>query len=440
VENFKYEVLKNNGQGEKMGGKLLEKSALTRVQVIIIAVIIIISIIAVAAYYIFSRAPEEEIRIGVIGPFTGPFSRTGEEMKRASLLAVKQVNEKGGINGKPVKVFFGDDESKPEVGASAAEKLIVRDKVHGIAGSYHSSVTLAVMDVIAEYKIPFVNTLSLSEEIPKKITSNYDKYKYAFHAYINSTGYALSERAFIEYLVQEGIFTPKSKTIAIICEDTDYGRSAGGAFKKFMTEIGWTIVSEEYYPYTVTDFYPSLTKIKTLNPDILYSAGGGAPAITFTKQLKEVNIKALILTESYTIFPEFFAAVGDAGIGIIDFIQTCEATPVGKNFTKAYIQEFNSYPTYTAGCQYDAVMILLDAMEKAHSTDPDKIVQELLKTDYEGFITTRIVFNPRSNEAIFGPGYCVAAACQFQQAGSSFGECMYTVWPVKEREIIKTWE
>lgn len=407
-----------------------------------IAIAIIVCIAGILIYYYgFMAQPQtNEIRIGVIGPFTGPFSRTGEEMKRASLLAAKKVNEAGGINGVPVKIFFEDDESKPEVGVSAARKLITRDKVHGIAGSYHSSVTIAVMDVVAEEKVPFVNSLSLSEEIARKIRSDPEKYKYCFHAYINSSGYALSERAFIMYLVQEGLFKPKSKTIAMISEDSDYGRGASAAFKEYMEEIGWIIISEDYYSYSVTDFMSILTKIKAANPDIVYSAGGGTPSIILTKQLKEVGIKALVIGESYTIFPEYFEAVGEYGIGLIDFIQTSEATSVGKQFTQAYIQEYNAYPTYTAGLQYDAVMILIDAIKRAGTTDPDAVVNALLQTDYRGYITERIVFNPESHEALFGPGYCVAAAVQFQQAGTAFNECMFTVWPVKEREIIKTWE
>lgn len=421
---------------------MAERSLIRRYLALIIAIVVIIGAVAGYWYYtaVIMKPKAEEIRIGVVGPFTGPFSRTGADMKRGSMLAEDQVNARGGILGAPVKLFFADDESKPEVGVSAVEKLITLDKVHAIAGSYHSSVSIALMEVVAEHKIPFANSLSLSEEIARKIRSDPEKYKYVFHAYINSTGYALSERAFIEYLLDEGLFEPKTKTISIICEDTDYGRGAGASFKELLTEIGWTVVSEEYYPYTITDFYTALTKIKALEPDILYSAGGGSPAIIFTKQLDEIDIKALHLFESYTIFPEYFKEVGEAGVGVIDFIQTCEATEVGKNFTEAYLEKFVLYPTYTAGCQYDVVMIMLEAIERAGSVDPDEIVEALLETDYEGFITTKIVFDPESHEALFGPGYCVAAACQFHEAGETFGECMYTVWPVAEREIIKTWE
>jgi len=436
-KKLKSKVLRvRENKGEKV------RKYMSKKYYMVIAIIIAVMIIASTTlwYYYNVSPPESTIRIGVIGPFTGPYSRTGEEMKRGSILAVEEVNAKGGIMGMKVELFFEDSESKPEVGVSAFEKLVTRDRIHVLAGCYHSSVTLAVMDRAAEHKIPFINALSLSEEIAKKIRSDPEKYKYVFHVELNSTGMALSERAFIQDIVEAGIFTPKTKTISIICEDTDYGRSAASAFKERMEEIGWTVVSEDYWSLGTTDFSSIITKIETLNPDVIYSAGGGTDAARLVSQLHDLGVKKLIVGESFTLFPEFFDMVGEKGIGLIDFIQTPEATPVGKNFTQRYIEKFDQYPTYTAGAQYDCVMIALRAIERAGSLDPDAIVEALLQTDYRGFLTERVVFNPVSHEAIFGPGYRVFSAVQIQKEDGELK--LFDIWPftIASRPILKTWE
>ena len=403
-----------------------------------IIVIVILVIAILGGYWYYSTKPKgpKEIRIGVIGPFTGPFSRTGEEMKRGSILAAEEINSQGGILGMNITLYFADSESKPEVGVSAAERLITHDHVDVIAGCYHSSVTLAVMDVAAEHKIPFVNALSLSEEIPKKIMTNPQKYKYVFHVELNSSAVAISEAKFIKDMLSKGYLVPKTHTFSVICEDTDYGRSAAKAFEDRVKKLGFKVASEDFYTLGTEDFSSILMKIKGLNPDFVYCAGGGTDAARLTIQYHDLGIKRMIIGESFTLFPEFYTLTGEKSIGLIDFIQTVTATPVGREFTKKYFEKYGEYPSYTAGAQYDNIMIVAQAIKRAKSLDPDAIVNALLKTDYRGFLSYRVVFNPKNHESIYGKNYRIYTAIQIQETGK-----VYVVWPFEnaERKILITW-
>jgi ABC-type branched-subunit amino acid transport system substrate-binding protein len=89
------------------------------------------------------RAAEDTIKIGVIGPFTGPVAFNGGEMKKGMMLAVDEANAKGGVFGRKIEVAFGDTESKPDKGVAVVKKLITRDKVLVVGGGYHSSVNIA---------------------------------------------------------------------------------------------------------------------------------------------------------------------------------------------------------------------------------------------------------------------------------------------------------
>ena len=117
----------------------------------------------------------KEIRIGVTAPLTGPAAEAGVALKQGMIMAVEEWNAKGGIQVKeagkklPVKILIEDCQSKPEIGVSVGEKLITRDKVHMLLGdAFHSSVTMAVMELAPKYGLPVMSVEPVSVEIAKK--------------------------------------------------------------------------------------------------------------------------------------------------------------------------------------------------------------------------------------------------------------------------------
>ena len=131
----------------------------------------------------WAAAAPTEIRVGVVAPLSGPAAWAGSSIKQGCELAVKQINADGGIflkeyNKKiPLKAIYEDDQSKPAMGVAVAEKLITKDKVHYLIGSaFHSSVTMAVMELAPKYNLPIQSFMPVSEAISDKIAADPKKY------------------------------------------------------------------------------------------------------------------------------------------------------------------------------------------------------------------------------------------------------------------------
>ena len=205
----------------------------------------IAGLLVVSAGNCLAGAPEE-IRIGVTAPLTGPAAEAGVALKQGIILAVEEWNAKGGIAVKeagkklPIKVLIEDCQSKPEVGVSVGEKLITRDKVHMLLGdAFHSSVTMAVMELAPKYGLPVMSIEPVSVEIAKKIANDPKRYWSFWKGDWNSTAYANTIFSTYKYLLDQGLFKPKNKTVAFIVEDTDYGRSNAENASDLFAGIGW---------------------------------------------------------------------------------------------------------------------------------------------------------------------------------------------------------
>ena len=110
----------------------------------------------------------ETVKVGVLLPLTGSQAKFGEIEKRSFEMAAEEINAKGGVNGKQIELLFEDDTGKPDVGRSAVEKLISRDKVPVITGGYSSSVTAAAAPVAQQFKVPFVICTGSADDITEK--------------------------------------------------------------------------------------------------------------------------------------------------------------------------------------------------------------------------------------------------------------------------------
>ncbi|MGE0087649.1 MAG: ABC transporter substrate-binding protein [Desulfococcaceae bacterium] len=126
---------------------------------------------------------EEPLKIGIIYYFN---DRTGEGIRRGAEMAAEEINSMGGILGKPVQLVFSDDKFKPEFGAYEYTKLVHEDKVAAVIGTTSSEITLAVMEQMAQYKVPFLSTSSASPKVTEKVEQTYAKYRYFFRIHNSS--------------------------------------------------------------------------------------------------------------------------------------------------------------------------------------------------------------------------------------------------------------
>ncbi len=394
----------------------MSRRALTKVQAVVLAVIVII-VVAVGGYYAWLTTrppPKEVIKIGVPLPLTGPAAETGLAMKRGAILAMEQVNEKGGIYVKElgrrlkVELVFADTQSKPEVGVSVAEMLITKEKVDFICGHLHSSVTLAAMEVYAKYGILAISMQPVSSAISKKVLENPEKYKYFFKCDVNGSAYGIAFASFTKYIIEKGLFKPKTKTIALILEDTDYGRTVSEAVAKEFEKIGFKVVAKHVVPVGETDFYPVLADIAEKKPDMVWSILTSlASGVALTKQFKEAKVKAVFYGNYYPVKAEYIPQCGEAA----EYVTWCSSMalipghPPSEQFIRDYEKRWpGEKATADAAYGYAPLMMLFEAIEKAGTLDKDKIAETLLTMEYVGPLG-KFVFGKDNHEVLPGPEY-----------------------------------
>ncbi|MGA2465724.1 MAG: ABC transporter substrate-binding protein [Thermodesulfobacteriota bacterium] len=376
-------------------------------------------------------AQPKTIQIGWIGPLTGPAAEYGIALRQGSVLALDEWNSNGGVYVKeygkkiPIEIIFGDCQSKPEIGVSVAEKFVMANKVHMILGdALHSHVTMALMELAPKYGIPIMSLEPSSPEISKKIAKDVKRYWSFWKGDFSGLAYSKAMFQTYQYFVEQGALKPKTKTIASIGEDTDYGRVYAGNTHKFFEEIGWKVVALEAVPIGHTDFYPQLSKIKALDPDIFATYFTSvASGIATAKQFHEVGLKSMPFACLYPLRPEFIAQAGKAAEYLVwTPLLLDEKVPAHKVLVDKIKKQWNASATADHIYGYDGLYNALHSIEQAGSLNPKKIIDALSKLDRKGTLG-RWVFDQSNHEIKDGPDYIPIPVAQILDGKSSI------IWP-----------
>ena len=326
---------------------------------------------------------QDTIKIGVVGPRTGPAAATGKAFEEGIAIALDHINAKGGALGKKVEVIFEDTGGVPEKAASALERLATREKVPVVVGESHSSSALAEIEVANRYKIPLIICEAWHDDITKK------GYKWVFRAGPANSGVV---DFYIAPFVKENGF----KKAAIVRENSDWG--AGIAERTEMNLKSMNI------PFTTLkvereskDYYTELTKLKSENPDIILAYIYGTGLHFFISQASEVGLspKALILDGAGppSLWDSYWKNVGEAGeleLFMSSMHEKVHLTATSRKFWDDYKKKYGKDPSdYKTRSIYNVILIAADAINRAKSTDPEALVAALEKTNLE--VTTGTV-------------------------------------------------
>jgi len=368
-------------------------------------------------------AAPREVKIGATAPLTGPAAESGVATKEGLILALEEWNKKGGVYLKeynkklPVNLLIEDCQSKPEVGVSVGEKLITREKVHFlIADTIHSSVTMAVMELAPKYGFPVMSAQPVSLEIAKKIAKDPKKYWSFWKGDWNSTAYANTIFSTYQWLMEKAYFKAKNKTIAFIVEDTDYGRSNADKAGELFAGIGWKPLTTETVGLGYTDFYPQLTKLKAINPDVLVSVFTSlSSGVALAKQFHEVGMKPSHMAVYYPIRPEY---IGDTGKAADYLIWTPQMTdpinvPRHREFQEKIKKRWKVTMTQDHAFAYDTLNNTLSTIERAGSVEPKAIVKALSQLDNTG-VLGRYIFNQENHSIRDGADFLPVPTSQIQ--------------------------
>ncbi len=326
---------------------------------------------------------QDTIKIGVVGPRTGPAAATGKAFEEGIAIALDHINAKGGVLGKKLEVVFEDTGGVPEKAASAFEKLATRDKVPIVVGESHSSSALAEIEVANRYKVPFIICEAWHDDITKK------NYRWVFRAGPVNSGVV---DFYIAPFVKENGF----KKVAIVRENSDWGAGIAERTEYNMKNFGLPFVTLKVERES-KDFYTELTKLKGENPDIILAYIYGTGLHFFVAQANEVGLspKSLILDGAGppSLWDSFWKNVGKAGdleLFISSMHEKVHLTPTSRKFWEDYKKKFGKDPSdYKTRSIYNVVLIAADAINRAKSTNNEAIVEALEKTNLE--VTTGIV-------------------------------------------------
>lgn len=397
---------------------------------LVLLTVFITGILFLAGCSLGTSGSKDSVKIGITGPLTGSTANSGIALKQGMEMAVAEWNEKGGIeiDGEmlPVEMIFEDNQGQPAEGVSTAEKLFNNDNVDFLIGdAFSSSVTMAVMELASQYEKPIMSGEPVSSAISEKVEADPDKYKYFWKGNYSSEAYGEGAYETIKQLIDDGHFTPKNKTVAFVVEDTDYGRSNVAEAQKLFEQDGWEQVAFETVEVGHTDFYPQLTKLKSLEADVLITCFTAVSSgVALVKQFNETNMESLHMAIYYPIRPEFIEQAGADANGLIwePISYKPELIAVQKEFEDKYVEIYDADGNSDAAMGYDFMYNALTAIEAAGTLDPDKIVEELSKLSRDGLLG-KFEFDQANHTVKAGPDFLPVPAAQIQDGEDQI------IWP-----------
>ena len=334
-------------------------------------------------------ASAQTIKIGVFEPMTGP-SAAGGEMTVEGIELANEVKPQ--VLGRDVEIIVVDNKSDKVEAANAVSRLIERDKVVAIIGSYGSSLSMAAGDIVNKAQIPAVGCSPTNP----LVTLNNDYYfRVCFIDPFQGTvmaNYAVNELG--------------AKTAAVI-QDVTQDYSVGlskyfiDAFRRLTGDPN-SIVEISAYNTGDQDFTAQLTNVKNKNPDVIFAPGNYGESAQLIRQARDLGIDVPFLGGDTWEAPEFLSIGGEAVEGAVfstHFTAEAPVTPESDRFLSLYREKFGKEANAFAALGYDAYMVILDVIEKVGSADPQAIRDGLAQV--EGFVgATGIISLDENGDAV----------------------------------------
>lgn len=340
----------------------------TKMLIAILAIIIIA--VGAGGYYYYTQmqVPKKtEILIGATLPYTGAYATYSDWYEKAYKLWEKQINEEGGLLGLPVRLIIYDDKSDPTTAKTIYEKLITVDEVDLILGPFASGCVFSVAPVAEAHNMLFVEAGGNAKNLFEQGWE-----------YIFMTWPAHAEDLFIGMVevIKEMPADERPKTAAIINADDFFPKAIAGGTAEHLENAGIEMVLKEEYPKGVTDISGLITKIKGLDPDILFGGTYMPDALLIARTCKELdyNPRILALSTAPALY-EFYETLGEDAEYIIGEMQwfTDAPYPGVEEFVEAFEEEYGVEPDYRCGIAYAACEIVEGAVKAVGELDQDAL-------------------------------------------------------------------
>ena len=342
--------------------------------------------LAVAMLLAANASAQQVVKIGHVGPVSGPNSHLGKDNENAARMAIDELNAKGfTVNGQKItlQLVAEDDASDPKQGTAVAQKL-VDAKVKGVIGHLNSGTSVPASKIYNDAGIPQISPATTATQYTKQ------RFPGAFRVVANDAklGGTLGKYA---------MDTLKARNIAVIDDRTTYGQGVATEFMKGAKGPGVKIVGKEFTSATATDYTAILTSIRAKKPDLVFFGGMDSVGGPMLKQMKALGIDARFMGGDGICTESLGRLAGDAvGEGKVICAEaggvTGEEEKAMTDFRARFKQKTGVDVQLYAPYVYDAVMVMAAAMQKANSVEPAKYLPELKKINYKG-VTGQIAFD-----------------------------------------------
>jgi branched-chain amino acid transport system substrate-binding protein len=320
----------------------------------------------------------EDIKIGILLPLSGSVAPIGINNRRGHELAVEEINASGGIKsleGAKLVLIDGDTQGNPNVGIQETEKLARRGVV-AIMGAYQSGVTFPTTQIAEKLKVPYMDPVAIADSITEG-----RNFKYTFKVSPKASWYARDQLTFLKEVGKKS--GKPVNSIVLMFEDTLFGQSSSKGQKTYAEEFGIKVLDEIPYPKDTPDLTATVSRVKSLNPDALVLVSYISDAVLITKTMKELGVNIPIIgTSAGHIDPGYIANLGElseysftVGEWSPD-LDKSGAAEINERFLKKFGVAMNGHAAET----YMSTMVLRDALERAGSTDRDKLRDALAET------------------------------------------------------------
>ncbi|BDG62375.1 ABC transporter substrate-binding protein [Caldinitratiruptor microaerophilus] len=339
-----------------------------------------------------AAAEVKEVRIGAIYPVTGTSAVAGTDLSNGVKLAAEIINgefpdlnlplakTKGlpGLGGAQVKVIFADHQADPNKGKAEAERLVTQEKVAALFGAYNSSVTGAIAPVAERYQIPFLNAESSSPTLTEL------GFKWFFRTTPHDGIFAENFFQFLEDLKKQGKL--QNPTIALVNENGLFGQDATKQEKKYAEQYGYQIVEEIAYSAKATNVTAEVQRLKAKQPDVIFHASYGPDAILYMKTYKEFDLapKIILAQDAGFVDSQFLKNLGKDGEYVFSrevwSLDLAKNNPQIAKVNDMYKERFGTDMNGNSARAFTGLLVLADAINRAGSTEPEKIRQALQET------------------------------------------------------------
>jgi branched-chain amino acid transport system substrate-binding protein len=412
----------------------------TRVALLSIATVLVAAVLVPSA-----PAQQKEVVIGMLYPLSGPTASGGLDEKHAYELFADMVNGKEpmipgtfyqklrGLSGFPggarLRLVFVDHQGKPDLGQAEAERLITQEKVHALIGSWQSSVTATTSQVAERFGVPHLSAESASPGLTRR------GFKWFFRTSPHDEHFSQAMFDFLaDYQKKKGV---KVETVAISNEDTLFGTDSAKVQRALAEKAGYKLVADFAYRANSTSLTAEVQKLKAGNPDVWFPTSYQSDAILFTRTSKELdwNPKMILAQNAGHIDPKFVEATGKDSEGYMTRSpfpsDAIDKNAVAKAFNPGYKARSGKDLYDLPARAFTGLVTLLDAVNRAASTEPEAIRAALAKTDIKPPDLMMPWTGVRFDET--GQNTGVRAIIMQLQGGK-----YYTIWPfdMATRDVI----